>query len=62
MQPLIELAPEMAARIAAGGHTVLSGILVPQAEAVTAAYEAEGFTLARRDDLGEWSTLVMRRR
>lgn len=62
MQPLIELAPEMAARIAPGGHTVLSGILVPQAEAVAAAYEAEGFTLARRDDLGEWSTLVMQRR
>lgn len=60
-QPLIDLAPEMAARIAPGGRAVLSGILVPQAEEVIAAYEAEGFTVERRDDLGEWTTLVMLR-
>lgn len=60
-QPLIDLAPEMAARIAPGGRAVLSGILVPQADDVAAAYEAQGFTTERRDNLGEWTTLVMRR-
>lgn len=60
-QPLIDLAPEMAARIVPGGRAVLSGILVPQAAEVIAAYEAEGFAVEHRDDLGEWTTLVMRR-
>lgn len=60
-QPLIDLAPEMAARIAPGGRAVLSGILVPQAAEVVSAYEAQGFTVEHRDDLGEWTTLVMRR-
>ena len=35
--PLIELAPPMAAHIAAGGLAILSGLLVVQAEAVLAA-------------------------
>lgn len=59
--PLIELAPAMAAHIAAGGLAILSGLLVVQAEAVQAAYEAAGFTLAAREDIGEWSTLVLKR-
>ena len=59
--PLIELAPDMAAHTAAGGQNILSGLLVVQAEAVTAAYVAAGFTLQSRDDIGEWSTLVLRR-
>ncbi|MRX49094.1 50S ribosomal protein L11 methyltransferase [Paracoccus sp. S-4012] len=60
-QPLIDLAPDMAASIAPGGRAILSGILVPQAEAVEAAYHAQGFATERRDDLGEWTTLAMRR-
>ena len=32
-----------------------------KAEAVTAAYVAEGFALEAREDIGEWSTLVLRR-
>ncbi|MFC7705632.1 50S ribosomal protein L11 methyltransferase [Plastorhodobacter daqingensis] len=59
--PLIELAPDMAAHVAPGGYAVLSGLLVEQAEAVIAAYEAQGFTLAAREDIGEWATLVLRR-
>lgn len=57
--PLIELAPDMAAHVAPGGRIILSGLLVVQAEAVTAAYLAAGFTLESRDDIGEWSTLVL---
>jgi ribosomal protein L11 methyltransferase len=36
--PLIELAPQLQALCAAGGHLVLSGILTEQADAVAAAY------------------------
>ena len=59
--PLIELAPDMAAHVAPGGRIILSGLLVVQAEAVTAAYVAAGFTPESRDDIGEWSTLVLTR-
>ena len=59
--PLIELAPPMAAHLAPGGLCILSGLLVVQAELVTAAYVAAGFDPAGREDIGEWSTLVMRR-
>ena len=59
--PLIELAPDMAAHVAPAGLVILSGLLVVQAEAVLAAYHAADFTLQRREDIGEWSTLVLRR-
>ncbi|MFP5481535.1 MAG: 50S ribosomal protein L11 methyltransferase [Alphaproteobacteria bacterium] len=59
--PLIELAPAIAAHLAPGGRAILSGLLVVQAEAVTAAYVAEGLCLQSRDDIGEWSTLVLQK-
>lgn len=59
--PLIELAPDVAAHLAPGGLAILSGLLVIQADAVTAAYIESGHELAGREDIGEWSTLVMRR-
>ena len=59
--PLIELAPDMARHVARGGIAILSGLLTVQAEAVTAAYVAAGFTLESRDDIGEWTTLVLKR-
>ena len=59
--PLIELAPDMARNLAPGGLVILSGLLVVQAEAVTAAYVTAGFTPLSREDLGEWSALVLRR-
>lgn len=59
--PLIELAPDMAAHVAQGGIAILSGLLVVQAESVTAAYVAAGFTLHAREDIGEWTTLVLKR-
>jgi len=61
MGPLIDLAPAMAAHAAPGGTTILSGLLTTQAEAVTAAYVAQGFVLSEREDIGEWSTLVLTR-
>lgn len=59
--PLLELAPAMAQHAAVGGHVILSGLLVVQAEDITAAYVANGFELVEREDLGEWSALVLRR-
>ena len=59
--PLVELAPDMARHVAKDGLAILSGLLVVQAEAVTAAYVAAGFALQSRDDIGEWSTLVLKR-
>ena len=60
-QPLIDLAPQMATMVAPGGRIVLSGILTTQAEEVIATYRDAGFSLERRDDLAEWSALVMER-
>jgi ribosomal protein L11 methyltransferase len=60
--PLIELAPPMAAHLGKGGIAILSGLLVVQAEAVEAAYREVGFDLTQREDIGEWSTLVLTRK
>lgn len=60
MQPLVELAPEMAAHLAPGGNAILSGLLSRQAEEVVAAYAAHGINEARREVIGDWVTLVMR--
>ena len=59
--PLIELAPEIARHTAPGGRVILSGLLVTQAEDVISAYLAEGIILDEREDLGDWTTLVLRR-
>lgn len=59
--PLVALAPEMGANIRPGGHVILSGILTTQAEDVAGVYAAEGFETATREDIGEWSTLTLRR-
>ena len=58
--PLIGLAPDMAVHVAKDGIAILSGLLVVQAEAVQAAYVTNGFVLIAREDIGEWSTLVLR--
>jgi ribosomal protein L11 methyltransferase len=58
---LIPLAPSLAARVAAGGTLVLSGILRELADGVEAAYLACGLhTHARLDEEG-WRALVMMR-
>lgn len=59
--PLLALAPDMAAHIASGGHAILSGILNDQADEVVDAYKARGFTLASREEYGDWTTLVLAR-
>ena len=39
---------------------VLSGLLGTQAAAVTAAYRAQGMSLQKRYDSGDWTTLLMK--
>lgn len=60
-QPLIDLAPDMAQHTKTGSRIILSGLLTDQSDEVVAAYGQQGFTLLRRDDLGEWVTLTMQR-
>lgn len=60
--PLISLAPDMGRFCAESGHVILSGILHEQADEVIATYETQGFTLVSRDEYGDWTTLVMRRK
>ncbi len=56
--PLIELAPAFARALAPGGIIILAGLLDTQADAVIAAYEAEGMKLVERGP-GEWTVLVI---
>ncbi|MEP3346952.1 MAG: 50S ribosomal protein L11 methyltransferase [Litoreibacter sp.] len=57
--PLIDLAPDMAQNCAAKGTIILSGLLIEQAEDVQSVYEAAGFELSQRRDIGEWTALRM---
>jgi ribosomal protein L11 methyltransferase len=61
MGPLLDLAPDMARVVSEGGHVILSGILVEQADKVAEAYGEAGFNLANREDIVDWTTLVLTR-
>jgi ribosomal protein L11 methyltransferase len=60
--PLVDLAPDMGANIATKGHAILSGILNEQADEVVEAYDAAGFDVHTREEIGEWTTLTLTRR
>ena len=60
--PLVMLAPDMGKNIAPKGHAILSGILNEQADEVVAAYDATGFDVTHREEIGEWTTLTLTRR
>jgi ribosomal protein L11 methyltransferase len=60
--PLIDLAADIAAVTRPQGQAVLSGLLGTQADAVARAYRAQGFRLAQRLDLGDWTVLRLRKR
>ncbi len=59
--PVIEMAPDLVRVLDDNGYCVLSGMLVEQADLVASAYEGEGLIFEKRYDIGEWSTLVMRK-
>jgi ribosomal protein L11 methyltransferase len=56
--PLVELAPEMARRVAPGGHVILSGLLVEQGAEIAAVYARHGFNTIHREDIGDWTCLT----
>ncbi|WP_373488259.1 50S ribosomal protein L11 methyltransferase [Blastomonas sp.] len=60
--PLIDLAPDISAVTLPSGQAVLSGLLGTQADAVARAYRRQGFRLAERLDLGDWTVLRLRKR
>jgi ribosomal protein L11 methyltransferase len=60
--PLIRLARTIGPAMTTGGTLILSGILIPQAPSVIAAYRAQGFALVRHDRVTGWSTLELVRR
>jgi ribosomal protein L11 methyltransferase len=60
-RPLIRLAPGLARRLAPGGDVILSGLLRHQALPILLAYRREGLRLVRRVDIGEWTSLWLRR-
>ncbi|KPQ02970.1 50S ribosomal protein L11 methyltransferase [Marinobacter sp. HL-58] len=59
-QPLIGLAPRLAAKVKPGGHLVLSGILSNQAREVMEAYEP-WFVMDEPEQREEWIRLTGRR-
>ena len=60
--PLCRLAPDMAKFCQQNGLIILSGILNRQANRVEHYYFSNGFSRVFVQKLGDWTTLVMRRR
>jgi ribosomal protein L11 methyltransferase len=60
-QPLIDLAPSMAAHLAPGGYAILSGLLTRQVDEVVDAYAQAGVELLNRSTIGDWATLTLRK-
>lgn len=58
--PLIEMAADFTRAVSDGGMIVLAGLLDTQADAVAAAYRAEGCRLVSTGK-GEWPVLVLQR-
>ncbi|GAC1578563.1 MAG: 50S ribosomal protein L11 methyltransferase [Sphingomicrobium sp.] len=56
--PLIELAPAFGRAVAPAATLILAGLLDTQADAVIAAYEAQGMTVSE-NSAGEWCVLVL---
>jgi ribosomal protein L11 methyltransferase len=59
--PLVLLAPGIGRQVRPGGFVILSGILNEQADEVAEVYARAGFGAQSRGEIGDWTTLVMRR-
>ena len=59
--PLIALSPDVAAHMAPAGYAILSGILNEQADDVISVYAENGVNLVKRDEIGEWTTLILQK-
>lgn len=61
-RPLVGMARDMAANLAPGGLAVLAGLLTRQQAQVLAAHRTNGLELVERVPVGDWPTLVLRKR
>lgn len=59
--PLVALAPGVAANLVPGGHAILSGLLNEQAAEVAAVYAQNGINTLSDTQIGEWTTLLLRK-
>jgi ribosomal protein L11 methyltransferase len=59
--PLKRLAAEFAEHVTPGGVAILSGLLSRQAPGVVAVYEGHGFRVDERVQIGDWTSLALRR-
>lgn len=59
--PLIMLAPEMTANLENGGYLILSGLLNEQADEIIEVYAQNGANLVFHEEIGEWSSLTLRK-
>ncbi len=56
--PLVALAPQMATYVSPGGHVILSGLLIEQADDMVSVYSRNGFNLTERQGIVDWATLT----
>jgi ribosomal protein L11 methyltransferase len=61
LNTLVDLAPQIARKIAPGGRAVLSGLLSPQAGKAEAAYAAQGLLPAWRNERDGWALVELSR-
>lgn len=60
--PLVALAPDLTNHLKPGGYAILSGILNEQADDVLEVYFQNGTNLLSRDEIGEWTTLLLQKK
>lgn len=60
--PLCVLAPDVRGAVRTASALILSGILIPEAPEVIAAYAAQGFALKEHRRIAGWSTLTFLKR
>jgi ribosomal protein L11 methyltransferase len=61
LNPLIELAPSLAAKVAPGGRLVLSGLLAAQGDAAERAYAEQGLWPHGRKEREGWVRVELSR-
>ena len=59
---MLEVAPLLAAHLAAGGHAVLSGFVDDQIEWVVSAHEKQGLKLLKVYDMDNWHAVLMEKK
>lgn len=60
-QPLKAMAPDLIARLTAGGYVILSGMLTDQVDGVMPHYTDAGLAINTRLDRGEWSAVLLKK-